>query len=100
MSKKFYETLGPENSKKAFVHYPAGTFPGQDEPLADNSHFNPYGAYQLARCIVQAIKDNQMQLADYLLKDIPEFDPAVPDSFEEFYWPESLPASAQKPKGS
>ena len=27
MSRRFYEALGPEGSKRAFVHYPAGTLP-------------------------------------------------------------------------
>ena len=28
MSRRFYEALGPEGSTRAFVHYPAGTYPG------------------------------------------------------------------------
>src|SRR5690606_30511697 len=38
MSKTLYEAMGPEKSKRAFVHYPAGTFPGQDKVLNDNTH--------------------------------------------------------------
>ena len=56
MSGTLYEALGPEASARAFVHYPANTFPGQAEPLKDNSHHNPYGAYQLARCVVEGIR--------------------------------------------
>jgi hypothetical protein len=36
----FFEALGPETSKRAFVHYPAGRFPGQQGELADDSHFS------------------------------------------------------------
>ena len=36
MSKILYEALGTEGSKKLFVHYPAGTFPGQKEELKDS----------------------------------------------------------------
>ena len=43
MSKILYEAWGAEQSTRAFVHYPAGTFPGQTEALADNTHFNAYG---------------------------------------------------------
>jgi hypothetical protein len=53
MSKTLYEAWGPDKSIKAFVHYPANTFPGQIKKLEDNTHFNPYGAYELARCIVK-----------------------------------------------
>src|SRR5262249_35079206 len=38
MSKILFEALGPEGSLKAFVHYPAHTFPGQDEELKDDTH--------------------------------------------------------------
>ncbi|MCG6187676.1 rhamnogalacturonan acetylesterase [Maribellus maritimus] len=100
MSKEFYEALGPEDSKKAFVHYPAGTFPAQEKPLADNTHFNPYGAYQLAKCIVQGIKEQQIDLVKFLIDDLPVYDPAKPDNFADFYWPQSLPASTVKPEGS
>ncbi len=100
MSKKFYEAMGPEDSKKAFVHYPAATFPDQEKPLADNTHFNPYGAYELAKCIVQGIKDNKMELAKYMIDGLPEYDPSNPDDFNSFYWPQSLPASTVKPEGN
>ncbi|MFV0521802.1 MAG: rhamnogalacturonan acetylesterase [Mangrovibacterium sp.] len=48
MSVELYEALGEEESKKALVHYPAGTFLGQTKGFADNTHFNTYGAYELA----------------------------------------------------
>lgn len=51
-----YESWGEEGSKGAFVHYPENTFPGQTEALADNTHFNAYGAYEIAKCIAQEMK--------------------------------------------
>jgi rhamnogalacturonyl hydrolase YesR/lysophospholipase L1-like esterase len=100
MSKQFYEAMGTENSKKAFVHYPANTYPGQDKPLADDTHFNPYGAYELARCIVQAIRQNKMELSKYLIDGVPTFDPAHPDPMTTFHWYESPAASLIKPDGN
>lgn len=79
MSKVFYGALGPEESKKAFVIYPAGTFPGQNQELKDNTHFNSYGAYELAKCIVEGIKAARLDLAKFLIGDTPAFDPARPD---------------------
>lgn len=99
MSKKLYETLGVENSKKAFVHYPANTFPNQDKPLEDNTHFNPYGAYELAKCVVQGIIDNKMKLAEFIIDDFKEFNPENPDNWETFYWPESPATENLKPDG-
>lgn len=89
MTKTMYEAMGPENSKKLFVIYPADTFPGQKEALNDNTHFNSYGAYQLAKCIIEGIKENKLELKNFFVKDIPSFNPAEPDPFESF----SLPLS-------
>ena len=100
MSKKFYEAMGPENSKKAFVHYPANTYPGQDKPLADDTHFNPYGAYELAKCIVEGIRQNKLDLAKYLVDGLPVFDPAHPDPVNEFHWYESPSVNLVKPDGN
>jgi lysophospholipase L1-like esterase len=89
MSKILYEAWGREKSKQAFVHYPAGTFPGQDKDLEDNTHFNPYGAYELAKCVVEGIKSNHLAIANALLDNLPSFDPAHPDPVETWYWPRS-----------
>jgi len=100
MSKIMYEAWGPEKSIKAFVHYPAKTFPGQDKKLEDNTHFNTYGAYEITRCIVQSIKDQQLSISKYLKKNIPVFDPATPDAVENWYWPLSPLTEAIKPDGN
>ncbi len=90
MSLKLYAALGPQNSKKAFVHYPANTFPGQEQPLKDDTHFNAYGAYQVAGCIVEGIN---------LMEDTACFDPARPDAPETWSLPASPLNAAQKPEG-
>ncbi len=87
MSRQLFEAMGPEAAKKAFVHVPAGTFPGQAEALADDSHFSTYGAYELAKCIVQGIKINKIGLAAYLLDDLPDYDPAHPAPFADWHLP-------------
>ncbi|RYX86528.1 rhamnogalacturonan acetylesterase [bacterium] len=100
MSLKFYEAMGPEASQKAFVFYAANTFPGQKEALKDNTHFNNYGAYELARCIVEGIKANVPALAKSLADDVKSFDPAKPDSAESFNLPVSPLAASEKPAGN
>lgn len=100
MSKILYEAWGTEKSLKAFVHYPANTFPGQDKKLEDNTHFNTYGAWEIARCIVQSIKDQHLPVAKYLKKNIPAFDPAKPDPEEKWYWPLSPLTATEKPDGN
>ena len=66
MSKTFYESLGVEGSKKAFVHYPANTFPGQDQTLKDDTHFNEFGAYELAKCVVRGMVAARLDLVHHL----------------------------------
>lgn len=100
MSQVFYETLGPDRSIRAFVHYPAGTFPGQDKELKDDTHFNSYGAYELARCVVEGIRASKLGLVKYLVDDAGRFDPAHPDPIEEWALPASPFRLFAKPAGS
>jgi lysophospholipase L1-like esterase len=93
MTKILYESLGVEKSKNAFVIYPPNTFSGQTEALNDNTHFNSYGAYQLAKCMVEGIRKYVPELAKYIIKDTPHFDPGTPDPSGSF----SLPASPPSP---
>jgi lysophospholipase L1-like esterase len=100
MSRTLYEAWGEQGSIKAFVHYPANTFPNQPQELKDNTHFNPYGAYELASCIVSSIRKQNLPLVKFIRKDIPSFDPAHPLSVEKFYWPQSAFVSSIKPDGN
>lgn len=93
MTKTLYETLGPEKSRNLFVIYPANFFPWEPNALNDNTHFNSYGAYELAKCIVEGIKDKVPGMKKYLIKGLPSFNPAKPDPFEQF----SLPLSPHSP---
>ncbi|HEX8713643.1 MAG TPA: rhamnogalacturonan acetylesterase [Terracidiphilus sp.] len=79
MSKTLFEAMGPEGTLKAFVHYPANTFPDQPKALADNTHFNSYGALELAKCIVESMRSQHLSLAKFLRHGIHHFDPAHPD---------------------
>lgn len=87
MSKTLYEAWGPETSTKAFVHYAANTFPDQSEAIHDDTHFNNYGAYELARCIVRGIQDSDLPLKKLLTDDAGRFDPAHPDPQPSFSLP-------------
>jgi lysophospholipase L1-like esterase len=100
MSKLFYEALGPEKSKKAFVHYPAHTFPGQDTEFKDNTHFNTYGAYELAKCVINGIIKAKLPIAAFIKKDWKQFDPANPDPVENWNLPMSSFIEAKKPDGN
>ncbi len=87
MSKLLYEAWGPEASKRAFAPN-------------DGTHHNNYGSYELARCIVEGIKANKLDLMKYLVTDLPAFDPGHPDSMDAFKLPASPQTTKIKPPGS
>lgn len=100
MTRTLYQALGVENSKKAFVHYPAGTYPGQKNDLADNTHFNTYGAYQIAKCVIEGMKEANLPLVAFLREDYTGYDPSHPDAFESFHWNDSPFNEIEKPDGN
>ena len=100
MTKTFFEALGFEDSKRSLVHYAANTFPDQTKDLADNTHFNPYGAYEVAKMVVQGFYDMQLPITRYLRTDWKPFNAAMPDSWQDFKWTFTRRADATKPDGN
>lgn len=84
MSKTLYEALGVDESKRAFV---------------DNTHHNAYGSYESARCIVEGIRANRLDLARFIVDDVPSFDPAKPDAVASIRIPPSPERTNGKPEG-
>jgi len=100
MTRDFFETLGFEGSKRALVHYAANTFPGQTKALADNTHFNPYGAYEVAKMVVMGMKQLQLPFIKELKADWQDFDPKQPDDPDAFVWYPSVKQDVTKPDGN
>ena len=78
MSKVLFEAMGPEGTAK---HLPS--------MQPDITHFNNYGAYELARCVVHGIRERQAAFAKFLDPAVPDFDPAKFDPFDTFTLPNS-----------
>ena len=97
MTKTFFETLGYEDSKRALVHYPKEMY-GRE--LADNTHFNTYGAYEVAKCVVMGMKQLQLPVTQYLRQDWQDFDPAQPDDWRTFQWAPAKNVEIVKPDGN
>ena len=87
MSKTMFEAMGKDGADHAFMKFKAGSYPGVERDISDSTHFNNYGAYELARCIVQGIRDDKLPLAKFLDPAIPAFDPAKFDAFASFSLP-------------
>ena len=97
MTKVLFETLGFEDSKRALVHYPKEAY-GRE--LADNTHFNPYGAYEVAKCVVMGMKQLNLPLVQYLRPEWKDYNPAQPDDWRTFQWAPSPMTEAAKPDGN
>ncbi|MEO7598293.1 MAG: rhamnogalacturonan acetylesterase [Opitutus sp.] len=89
MSVAFYEALGPAKSPLAFSN-------GGKDP----THHNNYGAYELAQCVVQGIRDAKLPLAGWIADDVKSFDPARPDSPDTFGLAASPARSNVAPRGN
>ena len=86
-SKELYEAFGKEGSGVLFKE-------------GDGTHHNAFGAYQLAKIIVQSIRDQKLPLAKYLIKDWKAYDPRRPDAAAGFKVPTSPAVADLKPLGS
>jgi lysophospholipase L1-like esterase len=87
MSKTMFEGMGPDGADHAFMKFKAGSYPGVERDISDTTHFNNYGAYELARCIVHGIREQKLPIAKFLDPSVPDFDPAKPDVFTDFHLP-------------
>jgi hypothetical protein len=84
----FYEALGPEKAPLAFSG-------GRDA-----THHSAYGAYALAKCIVEGIRADKLDLARHIVADYKPFDPGHPDAPEAFDVPASPGRSNVPPRGN
>ena len=99
-TRTFYEQMGVEGSKQAFVHYPANTYPNQPKDIADNTHFNPYGAYEIAKMVVEGMKTLGLPIVSHLRSDYVPYSPLRPDPVESFHWTDSPFYETLKPDGN
>jgi len=100
MTRTFYETLGVEGSKHAFVHYPAHTYPGQTTAFEDNTHFNPYGAYEISQMVVEGMKKLHLPIVNDLRSDYTPFNLSQPGDWRNFHWNDSPFIDYVKPDGN
>ena len=95
-----FNAMGEEGSKHLLVHYPMGTFPGQETELKDNTHANAFGAFEISKLIIEGMKKLGINLTDYLRNEWPGFTPSEPDDWQQFYWPLTPSGYTEKPAGN
>ena len=98
MTTDMLESYGNEYSKKFYVHYPAGKY--SDNVLKDNSHFNPFGAFEISKCVVMGLKQIDSPIVKHLVNDWKDFDPKHPDDWKDFVWVPSPSIDSLNPDGN
>ena len=97
---ELYEAWGVEPSRKGFVQYPANTFPGQEKALEDNTHFNSFGANEIALCVVKGIRELDLPLKKQIKKEVPNYNPKKPNFISSWTLPMSDRFETTKPDGN
>ena len=100
MTTELYEAWGDEPSRKAFVQYPANTFPGQEKALDDNTHFNSFGANEIALCVLKGIRELDIPLKKQIKKETPNYNPKKPNFISSWTLPMSDRFEITKPDGN
>jgi len=77
MGAAFYEAMGPDGSHAAFAN------------MSENTHHSDYGSYEIAKCVLQRMRDIKLAAADWIIGDFPGFDPRQPDPRGDFHIPPS-----------
>jgi lysophospholipase L1-like esterase len=68
MSRDLYTRLGPVGTKLLFMQLEPGENPSYPEGQKDNTHFNEYGARRIAELVLQGLKENNIELAERVVK--------------------------------
>ncbi len=78
-SRAYLDEIGPEAAKAVFLHVDPGVFPNRPAGTADDTHFQEYGAIQMARLIAQDVAELDDPLADAVADVEPPADvPSAP----------------------
>jgi hypothetical protein len=68
--------------------------------MRENTHHSDYGSYEIAKCVVQGIRQNHLPIARFIVDDFKDFDPARPDPFDTFNLPPSPLSNLPAPAGN
>lgn len=100
MTTVLYESWGDSISRKAFVQYPAHTFSGQDKVLEDNTHFNSFGANEIALCVLKGLLELETGIETFIVNPNLNYYPNNPNKIENWKTPMSNRFEPVKPDGN
>jgi lysophospholipase L1-like esterase/fibronectin type 3 domain-containing protein len=64
----YYNSVGIEESKSLFFWLEPGVYPNWPNGVQDNTHFQEYGAEQIARLVSEGVRDLDLPIEAYLLQ--------------------------------
>ncbi|GAA1465820.1 fibronectin type III domain-containing protein [Microbacterium thalassium] len=80
-SRAYLDEIGPEAAKAVFLHVDPGIFPNRPSGTVDDTHFQEYGAIQMARLIAQDVADLDDPLSEKVVDVEPPAEvPAAPQN--------------------
>ncbi|MFC0559114.1 OmpL47-type beta-barrel domain-containing protein [Halalkalibacter alkalisediminis] len=71
LSREYYDEIGPEGTRSVFLHVDAGVYSAFPEGRTDDTHFQAYGATQIARLLSGGIAKLDTPLANYVVEIAP-----------------------------
>lgn len=66
LSREYYNTIGPVGTKAVFLHTEPGIYTAFPNGSQDDTHFQEYGAIQIARLLSSGIKELDSSLVSYV----------------------------------
>jgi len=65
-TRKLYEELGVEGSKKLFTIFAPNEQPNYPDGIIDNTHFSEHGAKEVGRLVIEGIRDLRLPIEKYI----------------------------------
>jgi len=65
-SEILFNQYGVEKTKELFIWVDGGVYPDYPDGIQDNTHFTELGAYELAKLVVEGIRENNMEIVKYM----------------------------------
>ena len=67
LSVAYYNKIGPKGTQSVFLHTEPGMYPAFPNGSQDNTHFQEYGAIQMANLVSRAIQNLDLPLSNYVI---------------------------------
>lgn len=75
----YYDSIGPEATLSVFLHVSPGIYQAFPNGATDNTHFQEYGAIQIARLVAGAVRELDLPLSEAVHDaELPAESPAKP----------------------